>query len=306
MRPDFKKLLCEHERSDYGYGKKNKGLVKARQRDERQSDYEDWAPGAKRGIKRSPFGMSRKTKVFSENLSVLTNFLFSARGRKWNDVYSEIVRTCPKTSVIGAHVYQHLFQYVIVNPTISEEDGSMCYPHHLHGRGRSHENRKILSERGWRKFYVDPRTGILCVAPQRVRVNPAKAARELRKSYEVRVETMKWAVRPDPEGPWFWALLRKIPEGKYVAPPQIDNPYDTRPESVKKALVWQGPSISDVYQWALSNERKALTSQNLYAYPGVKDPYVRELTRYYGADVYCYELKQMGKADLRKLGLSGL
>lgn len=77
------------------------------------------------------------------------------------------------------------------------------------------------------------------------------------------------------------------------------------PESVKKALVWQGPNISDVYQWAQPAARRALQSWNLYAYPGVKDPYVKELTRYYGAPVYCYELRQMGKADLRKHGLSG-
>ncbi|MFA6049747.1 MAG: hypothetical protein WC761_00895 [Candidatus Paceibacterota bacterium] len=119
MRPDFKKLLCERERH-LGHNPDDvKGVIRERQRDEQQP-YEDWAPGRKISLKKTSLGRSRKTKTLNENLNPLKNFLRKSVGRKWDDVYSEINSSCPNDSAVNAHIYQHLFSYVELNPLIIE------------------------------------------------------------------------------------------------------------------------------------------------------------------------------------------
>lgn len=284
MRPDFKKLLCEHERFNREFGKISKGWKKAHQRDASNPDYEEWAPGAKRGIKRNAYSRSKKTKEFAENLSVLKNFLVSASGRKWNDVYSEITQFCPKTSVIGAHIYQHLFQYVILEPVI-DDTGAVCYPPHERTWYYGANERRIFSRKTYKMFYVEPSTGILRVAPQKIEKKESQRLREKRDAFEKRIEPLKWAVRPSENGPWFWAFFAK-PKAK------------------------DGPVTGDCYQAALPMEKRVpypsvggySLGVGLPGFHGEPD-YLKRLSRYYGTAMYCYSLKQMNKRDLRRHGL---
>ena len=57
-------------------------------------------------------------KTLNEYLNPLKRYLRSQVGRRWDDVYSEINESSPVDSVIGAHIYQHLFQFICVRPEV--------------------------------------------------------------------------------------------------------------------------------------------------------------------------------------------
>jgi len=167
MRSDFKKLLCERERR-LGIGPPPpKGEKKKRQADEAQ-DYEDWAAGGKVSMKKSFYGLSRRTKELNENLTPLLNFLKKNIGRKWDDVYSEIKASCPSEGAVNAHIYQHLFQFVEKDAVI--RNGIPYTPPHRrfsrYGGFKDEELYRLTSYRPFVQFYVDEK-GILRPAPTR-------------------------------------------------------------------------------------------------------------------------------------------
>jgi hypothetical protein len=102
-------------------------------------------------------------KELNEFLNPLWRFLNSRVGKPWDKVYSEIRAQNSGRSAVGAHIYQHLFDFVVVNPLMVGKK-----PHHMeywdgprplvHGTVGS-----------WYAFWVDPH-GILRRSPPEKKV----------------------------------------------------------------------------------------------------------------------------------------
>lgn len=129
MRSDMHKVIVERPRCGRSRAEpvKTGGPVAVRSAVEEQDDFDS-------GPKRAP--RFDKDKYFNEHLGPLKRFLNRQVGRPWDKVYAEICAGIDRRSVIGAHVLQHVPDYV-----------------ELPGDGRR-----------WRRgggLYVNPRTGML-------------------------------------------------------------------------------------------------------------------------------------------------
>jgi len=91
------------------------------------------------------------TKWLNENLAPLKRFLFKQRGRKWDDVFSEICKHLDTGSTVKMHVREHLDDFVMVKVRIDENgDYWGC-----HGWGPE------PPIRWWTDLYVCPKDGCL-------------------------------------------------------------------------------------------------------------------------------------------------
>ncbi|MFN7923750.1 MAG: hypothetical protein U0Q16_26850 [Bryobacteraceae bacterium] len=132
------KVIVERPRSGRSWAQpvKTGGSVSVRHVAEQGEDYDS-------GPRRAP--RFEKKKSFNEHLGPLRNYLVNQVGRPWDKVYSEICQGIDRRSVIGAHVLQHVPDFVDLP---NEHD---CWPRRT-------------------DLYVHPRTGILLrrkPAPQR-------------------------------------------------------------------------------------------------------------------------------------------
>ena len=104
------------------------------------------------GLQRYAQEQARITKGFSDNLAPLIRFLRSRCGRRWDDVYAEICTNLDTGSTVKMHVRQHIDD--LVNRRISYgRDGELLNDGHLLGR---HSRRSVRDD-----LYVDPDDGIL-------------------------------------------------------------------------------------------------------------------------------------------------
>ncbi len=109
------------------------------------------------GPNRFPMSMRAKysghygEKDFSDRLNPLRRFLRSQVGRRWDDVYSEMVQHTDTRSMVGRHFWIHVFQYVELECHL-EKDGKVYDNITYSYRGKSETT----------GFYVHPTTGILC------------------------------------------------------------------------------------------------------------------------------------------------
>lgn len=119
-------------------------------------ELEDRTASPKRGRIKPRKGVP---KDFGENLAPLQRFLQGSVGKNWDKVYSEIARRFDRRSVLGAHVYQHLWSWVERNPRMI--DG---LPHKPQARWDGVLTPLVCSGKAV-YFYVDPRDGCLKKAP---------------------------------------------------------------------------------------------------------------------------------------------
>lgn len=127
MRPDFAKVLVEHERR--GSYKSYRDVRTSENRLHLVEDaegIESDAPSKRSMLK--PNVANYNGKEFSENLNPLRKWLKKNVGRPWNKIYSELRQQFKPTNTINAHIYQHLFQYVEFNVVI-DDDGEVCPAH---------------------------------------------------------------------------------------------------------------------------------------------------------------------------------
>ena len=92
------------------------------------------------------------TKYLNENLAPLVRFLRSRRGRRWDEVFSEICACLDTGSTVKMHVRQHLEDFVLTRISIGRHGEWMF------------EGTVLGSEGRWwrrREFFVDPEDGIL-------------------------------------------------------------------------------------------------------------------------------------------------
>ena len=141
MRDDMKKVLVTTPR--IGSTMKNQEVGSLR-RDKITEDYDgpsrtSMKPSHRRYIDR---------KQLNEYLNPLVRYLRKNCGRPWNKVYSEIRKKNPLGNAVTEHIYQHLFQFVEVNPSFKNK-----LPYESNGRYRIYKD-------GWPGFYVN-QAGIL-------------------------------------------------------------------------------------------------------------------------------------------------
>lgn len=91
-------------------------------------------------------------KSLNENLKPLIRFLRSRRGRRWDDVFSEICAALDTGSTVKMHVREHLEDFVATRISIGRQ-GEWLFEGDLLGRRGRWSHR-------WR-FFVDPADGVL-------------------------------------------------------------------------------------------------------------------------------------------------
>jgi len=96
-----------------------------------------------------------KLKNLSDHLAPLRGFLRSKVGYPWNEVYSELCERLKTNTMAGQHVLSHVFDYVNLHVEI------------IDGVPQGKPNGRFnfsLENSYYPKYYVHPKTGILCVA----------------------------------------------------------------------------------------------------------------------------------------------
>jgi hypothetical protein len=115
-----------------------------------------WQPNLEDAPRIESMGGTYAEKWLNENLQPLVRFLRSRVGRRWDDVHSEIAAQISCKSAVQKHVLDHLRDYVVQNVRIV---GSTVQ--YIRYRGY-----QPLESVGMRfRFYVDPQTRKLCLAP---------------------------------------------------------------------------------------------------------------------------------------------
>jgi len=138
MRKDMDKVLVTTPR--IGSKFKNED-IKQQRRYSRDND--DYNLPNKSSMK--PKGKhSWHKKELNEYLKPLVRYLRKNCGRPWDKVYSEICENMDRRGVVQDHIFQHLFEYVELNPIFRE--GS---PH-----STGYGGLRRLYKSGW-SFYVD-------------------------------------------------------------------------------------------------------------------------------------------------------
>lgn len=275
MRKDFKKVLCEEPRSGAWNGKgrplnKLKGFKKRIQRNTK-GDYDNWSLP----YQETMFGKrGRGTKSFGEHLQPLVRFLRSSVGRPWNDVFSEIRERCPNDNAVNAHIYQHLWGYVVRHAQVI--DGKVCHPPDETFGVEGF--REVLDRGRDDTFYVDS-NGILRRAPRRVFKKQKEANKNIIKDHG------QIYVRQN--GIWYKTFLKPI-----GAPTSVTKMIAGYGGHLYAQEIWHYPPFKDVF---------LKVGSATYGWDGQKG--AQECQRFYGKKVYCCQLRQLGSRELKKLGL---
>jgi len=112
MRKDISKILVTTPR--IGSWRKNDEVLFRR----REQITEDYEGPSRCGMRpKDPRGRWTERKMLNEYLNPLERYLAKQVGRPWDDVYSDISHHNTHDSAVGAHIYQHLGDYVRVKPT---------------------------------------------------------------------------------------------------------------------------------------------------------------------------------------------
>ncbi|MEL6529863.1 MAG: hypothetical protein AAGK01_09045 [Pseudomonadota bacterium] len=104
------------------------------------------------GHKRHAWEATPYTKSLNENLAPLERFLTKQRGRKWDDVFSEICEHLDTGSTVKMHIREHLEDFIMVKIHI-DANGRWL------GQGRWGSVRTLDDAWGWPDLYVDPIDG---------------------------------------------------------------------------------------------------------------------------------------------------
>lgn len=108
----------------------------------------DWI---QRESMKKPWQRANDAKSLSDHLAPLKRLLWSKVGQNWDDIYSELCQRLDKNSVIGLHVFNHIWDFVEKDVIIIDD---IPYDKVSH--------RRICY---WRdQLYIHPETGILSVA----------------------------------------------------------------------------------------------------------------------------------------------
>uniref|UniRef100_A0ACD5GVA2 Uncharacterized protein n=1 Tax=Desertifilum tharense IPPAS B-1220 TaxID=1781255 RepID=A0ACD5GVA2_9CYAN len=148
---------------------------------------------------RRPWREGNCAKYFSDHLVPLRRLLRSKVGQHWDDIYSELCQRLDRKTVIGQHVFHHIWD--IVERDIIMVDG---VPYRK-VRRKDTEPTPFSHWRGG--LYIHPETGILCLAQNKSQPVPEK--RDC-----IVIDTNHCYQQIDQL--WYFVTLREIPEGEIV------------------------------------------------------------------------------------------
>ena len=160
MREDMFKVIVERPRS----GRSWAGKTKLR--------YLDKDDGRQRVSGKRLAREFGNTKYLNENLAPLRRYLFKQRGRKWDDVFSDVCARLDTGSTVKMHVREHLDDFIVRHIGI-DQDGmfyDMDSPTYRHRAdswwknlyvcpydGRLKETKNFLAERGMLSTRINER-----------------------------------------------------------------------------------------------------------------------------------------------------
>jgi hypothetical protein len=104
------------------------------------------------GLKRHARIGAPYTKSLNENLAPLVRYLRRQRGRRWDDVFSEICAKLDTGSTVKMHVREHIEDFVLTRISIGRY-GEWMFEGQVLGRRDQWLRR--------RELFVDPRDGVL-------------------------------------------------------------------------------------------------------------------------------------------------
>jgi hypothetical protein len=142
------------------------------------------------------------SKYLNENLAPLRRYLAQQVGRPWDKVYSEIAARLRVDSSVQQHVRDHLRDFVAIKPRRGIDNWYMPMPGGL-----------------WRhRFYVDPRTGLLCRTDRLLEVRLRRAKERNRPRPPVtRIALTKFTELRLIHGIWYEVSLAPLPDPIYRA-----------------------------------------------------------------------------------------
>lgn len=171
MRDDLSKQLCEHERrrswdsySNYRNLRVFEDANYLMREDEEPFNGTVGGSSIRESMKQR-YNWHYQGKEFSENLSPLYGILQKNVGKFWDKVYSEICAVADRRSVVGNHIFQHLFDYIQTHTFI--EGGKIYYSEDRQYRiNRGEDPGRVPIERSSCDFYVHPISG--CIARNQI------------------------------------------------------------------------------------------------------------------------------------------
>lgn len=104
------------------------------------------------GHKRHAWEVAPYTKSLNENLAPLERYLQKQRGRRWNDVFSEICKHLDTGNTVKMHVREHIEDFVMVRVSV-DRNGNWLGQHKWRGAWPI--------DHWWPDLYVDPCDGIV-------------------------------------------------------------------------------------------------------------------------------------------------
>ena len=138
-------------------------------------------------------------KSLNEYLNPLIRFLNKSVGKLWDDIYSDICKNMDKRTPVQAHIFQHLYDFVELNPVIINN-----IPHHPIS-GYDGTYREIYKDE-W-SFYVDDK-GFL---KKGKRVRPPWDSRKQNPNVIKTKDESIFYIRRESDGVWFGATLKENP-----------------------------------------------------------------------------------------------
>lgn len=206
MRRDMKHKIVERPRFD-GYG--NGDAIRQQRAAVRDMDIEELDQLPSKESMRRPHVVNWSQKELNENLNPLYRYLNKQAGRPWNDVYSEICEQIRPDSATQLHILQHVND--IVETHVKIIDGRP-YHSNLSGWRSKYGDIPVKSYgRGsYDEMYVDPRDGILKIAPPREKYRRRKPDPDILLSEDRLVQYHRI------KGIWYMVTFRDLEDKDYV------------------------------------------------------------------------------------------
>ena len=166
------------------------------------------------------------TKYFSDHVMPLKRYLFSQRGRKWDDVFSEICAQLDTGSTVKMHVHEHIDGFIMRKVRVDE-----------HGQFWASDGYKPEGPSRWRTdLYVCPLDGRIKETKELLAELGQTSAREKYRRRRKKTSSLKNSFRrlSDTE---FLVLCKNIWfRFELTAPPLTMNRYALSDYSVRQTL----------------------------------------------------------------------
>lgn len=140
MRADMFKVIVERPR----WGSRHASAAKLKKKTDPNLKFI--------GHKRHAWLAAPYTKSLNENLAPLRRFLWKQRGRKWDDVFSEICEHLDTGSTVKMHIREHVGDFIMITVHVDPEANWI-------GQSRWGGAWPLAHQWGWPDLYVDPFDG---------------------------------------------------------------------------------------------------------------------------------------------------